>query len=647
MPQEDRLALKKMTFSKSLRGYSCDEVDAYIEYVTDKYAQVCREYTEVRRRLATAAARESELRAEDEQAQKTRIEKYQKNCDAMVDEAKRQAARILADAEHEAKLIIRQAEDEAQNIAANAAKEGIRVQHEASRSIAAKSNLADRIVQEIDTFRKEVFAIYAEHIDALERLGKLTDEFYRQKNELADAGNADPAAIASLIRTDAGEAEPEEMTGAVMEAEAAEAEETAEEETEVKAEGLFKAAEVTVTEEEPDEDAFKEAFDEAKKAVFEEKTKKADDTLQLHIEEPAEEPEETPAEEAAEAEEFVDAAEEFIEAEEFVDAEDEFIEAEEFVDAEDEFTEAEAFVDAEELTEAEEEFEVWSGQEYTEDEDNDDALNLFDTLTEEFIEAETEDAETELTETEMVFEEPEAAIEPEESWEEEAVFTEGELTDILSEGERWEDAEEVPEEVPEEWEESAEEWAEEWTEDAGEEEGTAGIITETADEDRSFTDTTELLRTLFGDSSWQSVPDADNGLDDGNILVENSVEPVKEYGEDENDLLLADLKSIYGATDEDDEEEEESDFDEESDFEEESAAVSFVPVKRKAVRNPKDLDDLFLSGDATNSTKDISLTGEFDIIFSKEKSMRNVEEIGRQPLATPEAPTKPKKHSKF
>ena len=31
--------LKKMTFSKSLRGYACDEVDTYFRYVADKYEQ--------------------------------------------------------------------------------------------------------------------------------------------------------------------------------------------------------------------------------------------------------------------------------------------------------------------------------------------------------------------------------------------------------------------------------------------------------------------------------------------------------------------------------------------------------------------------------------------------------------------------------
>ena len=567
MPQDDRLTLKKMTFSKSLRGYSCDEVDTYIDYVTDKYAQVCREYTEVRRRLTTTAARESELRAEDAEAQKSRMEKCQKSCDAMVDEAKRHAARILAEAEHEAKLIIRQAEDEAQNIAANAAKEGIRAQYEANRAIAAKSNLADRMVQEIDTFRKEVFALYADHIDALEHLGKMTDDFYQQKNELADAGEA--AAPAVPVRIEA-EKEPEEET--------LPEEISAEEEVEETA-----AWENALPDAEPEEETVEEIFEET-----------AEEPSESFADEPMEEPVE---------EEF---------EEPFEEAEEEPIDEEFLLTVFPEEAEEELPV------EEEEEFEVWSGQAY-EDEESDGF--------EEFEESDVFEAYDEPAEPE-VMEDP---VDPEEIWEEEAVFSEGELSDILPEPEQWD---------------SVPAGEEAWASEEAPVEFPAEEGTDAADPEDEFTDTAELLRTLFGNANWEGVPDT--ARNDEDLFEEDTAEPDKTYEDefdaDENDLLLADLKSFYGA--EDDEETEEED-EEESDFEDDNAAVSFVPVRRKAVRHPKDMDDLFMSGDATNSTKDISLTGEFDIIFSKEKSIRNVEEIGKQPMVAPEAPTKPKKHSKF
>lgn len=44
-------ALKKPAFSKTVRGYSTEEVDRYIAYVNERYSAVCRESAELKRRL--------------------------------------------------------------------------------------------------------------------------------------------------------------------------------------------------------------------------------------------------------------------------------------------------------------------------------------------------------------------------------------------------------------------------------------------------------------------------------------------------------------------------------------------------------------------------------------------------------------------
>ena len=189
--------LKKMTFSKSLRGYACDEVDTYFRYVADKYEQRSRECTELRRQMALIAAKMNEYTdgksktAEVEDAHKKSV---QETCDNMIDEAKRQAAHILADAEAEAEVIRRHAEDNAQTIAANAAREGARVVNDAARSIAARNNAADRLVEEIDSFRKEVYSLYSRHIAELDRLAARTNEFYDRKTAVAESVAEDDGA---------------------------------------------------------------------------------------------------------------------------------------------------------------------------------------------------------------------------------------------------------------------------------------------------------------------------------------------------------------------------------------------------------------------------------------------------------------------
>jgi len=485
MPQEDRLVLKKMTFTKSLRGYSCDEVDVYLEYVTDKYNQICREYTEIRRKLTALAARESELREDDEQKMKDRLTKCQATCDAMVDEAKRQAARILADAENEAELLVRQAEEEAQSVAARAAKEGTRAQHEASRSVAAKSNLADRLVQEIDSFRSEVFAMYAEHIDTLERLGKLTDEFYRKKNDMTEGEEPIPEtpAIAEVPETHPEDAYLPETVLPTSEA----------------AQRVYAQANIgSVGEEDTAEGIDWQARTAA--VLMEEQESSAD---------------------------------------------------------------------------------TWSEPDSISDEGT-------------WDEPETDSSEENLIHSVSA--------------------------DILRTDSDGEDA--------------------------------AESITESDD----MRDTEELLRTLFGDTGWEEAAEEDvHNISE----TDSAIEELPEYIEspedadseeaplsDENDILLADLKAVYGMSANVQEEEPETDTAEAAEIQE-TRTVSPRSAKPKAARHPQDIDDLFMSGDATNSIKDMSLTGEFDLIFSNDKSMRNVEEIGKQPLVTPEAPKKPKKHSKF
>lgn len=182
--------LKKIAFSKSLRGYACDEVDTYLAYINDKYEQRDRECRELRRQMALIAAKMNEYTEgihKSAQAENAQKRTAQQTCDAMIDEAKRQAAHILADAEAEAEVIRRRAEDNAQTIAANAAREGAKVVNDAVRSVAARSNAADRLVEEIDSFREEVYALYTRHIAELDRLAQRTNVFYDRKTVVAES----------------------------------------------------------------------------------------------------------------------------------------------------------------------------------------------------------------------------------------------------------------------------------------------------------------------------------------------------------------------------------------------------------------------------------------------------------------------------
>lgn len=176
--------LKKIAFSKAMRGYSCDEVDTYLAYVNDQYSALARECSELRRKMAAMAAGQNEYR-EDALREKEKIaaeaqallDAGKAEADRLVDDARHKAARLLADAETAAASILKEAED---------AAAGIPAMEETAAVIAEQSNVADRLVEEIDSFRGEVFAMYAKHIEELERLSRLTDKFYETKEALTE-----------------------------------------------------------------------------------------------------------------------------------------------------------------------------------------------------------------------------------------------------------------------------------------------------------------------------------------------------------------------------------------------------------------------------------------------------------------------------
>ena len=57
-----------------------------------------------------------------------------------------------------------------------------------------------------------------------------------------------------------------------------------------------------------------------------------------------------------------------------------------------------------------------------------------------------------------------------------------------------------------------------------------------------------------------------------------------------------------------------------------------------------DMDQIF---NEDKSKREMSLTDEFNIIFSDSKSSQNVKEISRQPIVAPEDPKAAKKHKKY
>ncbi len=206
MAQEAEQHLKRIRFTKGLRGYTCEEVDTYLAYVNDRYNTLAKECSELRRKMTVMAAGQNEYREDalrDKEQIAAQAEELYRQKKAEAEElsarSQKKAAVILQEAEKKAADMLRQAELAAEEILSTreaerqtalqeqAAKTLQAAKQEAGDIIARQNRKAQQLVEEMDSFRESVFALYARHLEELEKIAENTDELYRHKEELLAA----------------------------------------------------------------------------------------------------------------------------------------------------------------------------------------------------------------------------------------------------------------------------------------------------------------------------------------------------------------------------------------------------------------------------------------------------------------------------
>ncbi len=235
MAQEAELHLKKIRFTKGLRGYTCEEVDAYLAYVNDRYNTLVRECSELRKKMTVMAAGQNEYR-EDALRDKEQIaaeadalvRQKSKEAEELTKGAQRKAASMLQEAERKAAEILRQAELAAESILstreaerqaalqAQAEKTLADARLEAGEIVTRQTARADALVAEMDAFRESVFALYSRHIEELEKLAGDTDALYQKKEDLLQGAEAE-LGTAMPGEAEAVEPDPVEEAAPAME----------------------------------------------------------------------------------------------------------------------------------------------------------------------------------------------------------------------------------------------------------------------------------------------------------------------------------------------------------------------------------------------------------------------------------------------
>jgi len=85
--------LQNTDFSKSFKGYSCTEVDKYVEYVVEQYTELYREYAELEKKVKILGAKLEEAKKDQSSVSATLLN-AQKMADEIIKDANNKANAI-------------------------------------------------------------------------------------------------------------------------------------------------------------------------------------------------------------------------------------------------------------------------------------------------------------------------------------------------------------------------------------------------------------------------------------------------------------------------------------------------------------------------------------------------------------------------
>ncbi|MBQ7700510.1 MAG: DivIVA domain-containing protein [Clostridia bacterium] len=156
--------LKKKNFTRAIRGYNTDEVDAYISSLVDKYEELLRENSELEYKLKASLERSEEAQAGEEELKKT------------IELAKKAADKIVSDAQAQADLLYSAAKDNTD-----------RVLRTFRDSIASEAVVLQKLKAAVADMRSVIYKQYLKNIEQLEELAPRS----KYEAELEDPSTAE------------------------------------------------------------------------------------------------------------------------------------------------------------------------------------------------------------------------------------------------------------------------------------------------------------------------------------------------------------------------------------------------------------------------------------------------------------------------
>lgn len=143
----DTSDLKKKNFTRAIRGYNTDEVDAYISNLVERYEELLRENSELEYRLKASMQRSEAAQADEEEIKNTILL------------ARKAADKIISDAQAQADLLYSAARDNTD-----------RVLRRFRASVASEAQVLQKLKLAVADMRSEIYKQYLQNIEQLEAL---------------------------------------------------------------------------------------------------------------------------------------------------------------------------------------------------------------------------------------------------------------------------------------------------------------------------------------------------------------------------------------------------------------------------------------------------------------------------------------------
>ena len=211
---------RKKTFQKILRGYSPDEVDAYLSCINDEFRKLERKNTDNERKLAFALQKLDEINLEKSKYEGTpEVTEAEKNADSIIKRANADAEAIRAGAAKAAEAAVREAAEEAASEAEKIIAEAEAYSAKIRAAADGLSKTAGAMYDEIMSFRDSLFELYNSHIESIEEMTNSADNFSEKVDELypTDENNENKNKISSDNVSEEYSTEPDEEIGETAE----------------------------------------------------------------------------------------------------------------------------------------------------------------------------------------------------------------------------------------------------------------------------------------------------------------------------------------------------------------------------------------------------------------------------------------------